>query len=130
MKHIKNLIFGILALSFLSCVQQTQTKKISFQLKLENPSEVTSVGLRGNLEPLSWKSTMPLTYFEKDNVYRTEIELSTANFDLEFKFVVNDSVFELKNQNNRQIQFKYEPESIVYKAIYNVPEPIELSRNE
>ena len=36
-----------------------------------------------------------------------------------FKFVNQDSVFELEHQDNRILTFKYQQETIVYEAIFN-----------
>lgn len=125
---IKHLTCILLAFLFLGCVQQTQPKTITFKLKLEDTEDVKSVGLRGNLAPLSWDQNIPLTYSDMDGTYETKIQMNTANFALQFKFVVNDSIFELKQMDNRQIQFKYQPETIVYNAVYNSPEPTEVYR--
>ncbi|RZN78352.1 MULTISPECIES: hypothetical protein [unclassified Winogradskyella] len=83
---------------------------------------VKTVGVRGSNLPLSWKETLFLDDKNNDGTYKTTLNLNTANYDIEFKFIKNDSIFELEKQNNRNIVFEYKPESIIYKTSFNNPE--------
>jgi hypothetical protein len=58
----------------------------------------------------------------QDGIYEITVKLFTAQNGLEFKFVHNDSLFELENQNNRMLNFQYRPEEISYFGHFNSSE--------
>lgn len=116
MKHLK----FILVISLItSCVQEKHKKTIHFSLDMTQVEDVRNVGVRGT-NPLSWNETLPLTDKDQDGIYETSIEIFSADNGIEFKFVNQNDQFELPNQNNRVISFKYKPEDIIYEAIFNV----------
>jgi adenine specific DNA methylase Mod len=86
---------------------------------MNNETGVSNVGIRGNISPLSWEESTVMTDDTNDGFYTTTVKLKTANSGLEFKFVTNDKVFELVDQDNRQLRFEYAPETISYRAVFD-----------
>ncbi len=122
MRVRKLLTIWSIILTSLSCVQKTQPKTITLIVDMSTIKNVKTVGVRGSNLPLSWKETLFLDDKNNDGTYKTTLNLNTANYDIEFKFIKNDSIFELEKQNNRNIVFEYKPESIIYKTSFNNPE--------
>ena len=118
MKTLKLLYVVILILVTTSCVQQAQPKTIIVKVDMNAIENASEVGLRG-ANPLSWNETTFLNDNNKDGIYEGSFEIYTASYDVEFKFVTNDSVFELQDQNNRSLTFEYKPETITYEAVFN-----------
>ncbi|WP_299124554.1 hypothetical protein [uncultured Winogradskyella sp.] len=121
MKLLKQLSTILLILLTASCVQQTQPKTIIVKLDMTEIKNHSKVGIRGNY-PLSWDETTFLSDEDNNGIYEETFEIYTANSTIEFKFVNNDSEFELQDQNNRSITFDYKPETIIYEAVFNNPE--------
>lgn len=117
------------AMVFNSCVQETHPKTIHFKLDMRNETQIENVGVRGKTAPLSWDKTFLLTDDDHDSIYEGDIQLNSANFDIEFKFVNQDEEFELKHQPNRSIRFEYKPETIIYEAIFNDPEGVQTQKS-
>ena len=117
-------IYLILILTCLTfnCVQETQLKTITFSIDMRNETNVSNVGIRGNISPLSWEESTVMTDDTKDGIYTTTVQFKTANAGLEFKFVANDEAFELVDQDNRQLRFGYVPETIYYRAVFDSAE--------
>lgn len=103
------------------CVQETHTKTIKFKLDMRQVKSSADVGVRGTTKPLSWGKTFYLTDTDNDSIYEGIIELNSANFGIEFKFVNQNDQFELQDQNNRTIKFEYKPETMLYEAVFNNP---------
>lgn len=82
------------------------------------------MGIRGNTSPLSWNETFYMTDANNDGVYEGEIQLKSASYNIEFKFVNQNENFELQDQPNRSIRFEYKPETIMYSTIFNNLEDI------
>ncbi|PIA81978.1 hypothetical protein BFR04_11775 [Gaetbulibacter sp. 4G1] len=122
MKFIKIILTTIVLLLFLNCVQETHSKTITLKLDMRQVENINNVGARGGNAPLSWNKTFQLTDTNKDSIYEGKIELKSASFDIEFKFVNNTDEFELQDQNNRSIRFEYKPETIIYEAVFNNPD--------
>ena len=118
MKLLKQLSCIALCILFMNCVQDTHKKTISVSVDMTNESEHSKVGIRGNF-PLSWEETTYLSDDNNDGVYEGEFEFYTATNSIEFKFVNQDNIFELNGQDNRVLEFEYQPETIVYKATFN-----------
>lgn len=120
---------GILTIltSLASCVQKTQQKNITVMVDMNGIENISQVGIRGTY-PLSWNETTYLSDDNGDGIYENTFEIFTASQSIEFKFVNNNDSFELQNQNNRSLTFKYKPEVIVYKATYNNRNNIKITR--
>lgn len=121
MKSLKYLILFFVCFTLTSCVQETHPKKVSFKVKAENPDSTESIGIRGNLKPLSWNNTLLLEGPDADGFFTSTINFDTANNQLSFKFVRNDSIFELDGLQNRSLHFEYKPEKLEYSAVFNSP---------
>jgi hypothetical protein len=118
MKLLKYSIPLLLVLITTSCVQKTQPKTILVKVDMNAHKRPQNVGIRGN-NPLSWNETTYLQDFDNDGIYEETFNIYTANNFIEFKFVINDSVYELEGQNNRSLSFEYKPENIIYEAEFN-----------
>jgi len=121
MRQIISLL-GITLLLFMnSCVQETHLKTVTVKLDMNGVSTIENVGVKGNFTNPSWKQLIPLTDENNDGIYEATLSQKTTVNQIQFKFV-NQGEYELKNQPNRTLAFEYKPETITYKAIFNVPE--------
>lgn len=125
MKKFKLVLTLFSMLLFLNCVQKAQPKTITVMVDMNAIEKPTKVGIRGN-NPLSWEETTYLSDENGDGIYEDTFEIYTANYDIEFKFINNNSEFELQDQSNRSITFEYKPEIIIYKAVFNNSKNIQL----
>lgn len=103
---------------FASCVQKEYEKTITFKVDMTHVENVKNVGIKGNFTNQRWEETIPLTDENKDGIYVITLSQQTATNAIEFKFVNND-IYELKDQENRRIQFEYKPEKITYAAKFD-----------
>ncbi|MGC6432539.1 MAG: hypothetical protein ACON5F_15955 [Jejuia sp.] len=117
-----------MALLLFNCVQTTHPKTILFKLDMRSETDLSKVGIRGNTSPLSWNETFYLTDNNNDSIYEGEIQLNSASYDIEFKFVNQTENFELQDKPNRSIRFEYKPETIVYSAIFNNSKDIKTQK--
>ena len=115
----KLVTFIFLIIIQFSCVQKEHQKEVTFIVDVSQVENVESVGLRGQFTSPPWQVTIPLSKGEKNGSYRVSLIETTAQNQVEFKFVVNEDEFELKDQPNRIITFSYQPEEIVYEATFN-----------
>ncbi|WP_298516405.1 hypothetical protein [uncultured Kordia sp.] len=117
-------LFSILVLLFLvsitSCVQETYLKTVTVKLDMNGVSTTENVGVKGNFTNPSWKQVIPLTDDDHDGIFEATLSQKTAVNAIQFKFV-NQGQYELKDQPNRTLEFKYKPETITYEAIFDVP---------
>ena len=127
MKLLKPLSTILVALLITSCVQKAKSKTITVKVDMNGIENPTKVGIRGN-SPLSWDQTTYLNDADGDGIYEDTFSVYAANNDVEFKFVNNDTEFELKDQNNRSLSFEYKPETITYEAIFNNANAIKITR--
>ncbi|RMB58510.1 hypothetical protein EAX61_09390 [Dokdonia sinensis] len=128
MKRIKKLSsFAILLLLCASCVQKQHMKIVTFRIDMTAVMPLGNVGLKGQFTSPSWEQEIPLTDDDKDGVYEVTISKETAQNTAEFKFIHNGE-YELENQKNRQIQMKYEPETVIYEAVFNDPNGIQTNK--
>ena len=112
----------LLGLVFSSCVQETHVKKVSFQIDMKNVQDFETVGIRGDIKPLSWQETTFLNDVDQDSIYSTTLEFDTASNQLNFKFVIDGEVFELEGQDNRALPFEYRPEELNYSTAFDQEE--------
>lgn len=95
------LFFSILLFS-LSLSSQTT---IDFSVQLPAELSGQTVGLRGNIPPLSWDSSYVLTAGEQENVFSGAVQLEKPSGLLEYKYVLEDAEgevrWELEGQGNR-----------------------------
>jgi len=121
MKIFKSICVLVVLISSISCVQKTHLKTVTFRLNMNSIENPYNVGLRGNFTEKQWKETVPLTDENKDGIYEGTFSQKTAENQVEFKFVNQDSDYELRGLDNRIIQFEYKPEIIIYEAAFNNP---------
>lgn len=113
---------GILVLTLItmqSCVQKEYEKTITFVVDTKGVENVESIGIRGDFLPKRWNESVPLSDENNDGIYQITFTEKTAVYGIEFKFVKNGYDYELKEQENREIIFKYQPENIIYKTTFN-----------
>lgn len=118
----------VAVLLFASCVQETHTKKVTFSIDMNGVENVKNVGIRGDFLPNQWRETVPMTDENGDGIYEISFSEKTAIYGIEFKFVKNNSEFELEGQGNREIIFEYQPEIIHYSAKFNDNNNIKIER--
>lgn len=102
---MKYLILIITILSLSSCVQEMRPITIHFAVDMAAIDNVSSVGVIGDYEPLSWDKAYSLTDDNKDGVYEGTITIQAAYNYAEFKFMLNDSLIELAGRGNRSVDF-------------------------
>lgn len=118
-KRILSVIVIIGLCLHISCVQEEHLKTVTFKLDASNLEEPTNIGVRGQFTSPQWQVTVPLKDEDGDGIFETTLTQKTAQTWVEFKFVHRDSILELPCQPNRQITFEYQPERIIYSAVFN-----------
>lgn len=108
-----------MVLLYCGCVQQTHPKAITFKVDMNTFEEFDSVGLRGSFTSPPWEVTLPMTDDNKDGVYEITITKKTAQNTIEFKYVIDNTLFELEGSHNRVINFEYRPQQLVYSALFD-----------
>lgn len=103
----------------ISCVQEEHLKTVTFKLDASKLEDPTNIGVRGQFTSPQWQVTVPLTDKDGDGIFETTLRQETAQTWVEFKFVHHDSILELPCKPNRQITFQYQPERIIYSAVFN-----------
>jgi len=121
MKTIKQLQLLTFVLLLTSCVQKKHLKTVTFKVDMTSIEKPINVGVRGNFTDNPWKETAPLTDSDNDGIYEGTFSQETTVNQVEFKFVNQDSDYELRGLDNRIIQFEYKPEIIIYEAAFNNP---------
>ena len=118
----------LLPLLLYSCVQETHLKTVTFQVDMNGEELVQNVGIRGSFTPNSWNETLRLSDEDGDGIFEATFSQKTAINQIQFKFV-NLGEYELKGQENRVLEFVYEPETITYSAIFNNEKDIQILKN-
>lgn len=116
-KIITTLVLSIIILS--SCLQQEFDKKVTFMVDTNGLENIESVGIRGNFLPNQWRETVALSDENNDGIYEITFNEKTASYGINFKFVKNGTEYELKGEDNRELVFEYQPETIIYKTKFN-----------
>ena len=86
---------------------------------MKDAQNFEAVGVRGDIKPLSWQETTPLSDDNNDSIYTTTLEFDTASNQLNFKFVINGQVFELDGSDNRVLPFEYKVEELIYSTSFD-----------
>ena len=118
MKYFKYLIMITICGCLMNCVQDTHKKTITVVVDMTKETHHSKVGIRGNY-PLSWEETTYLSDDNNDGIYEGEFEFYTASNAIQFKFVNHNDQFELNGQDNRVLEFEYQPEIIRYEVVFN-----------
>ena len=102
----------------IACVQKTRKRTINFIVDARHHSSISSVGIRGQYSPLSWRETFPLSDDKKDSVYTGSITFDIPFDYVELKFVANDDEYELQDKPNRIVQLG-DKDTITYRAVFD-----------
>ncbi len=124
MKTLQLTLIIIFTLLSVSCVQQRHQKSITFKVDMRNVENVKNVGIRGNFTDQPWSETVLFSDNDNDGIYETTITRETAFNSIQFKFVNQLEDYELKDADNRILEFEYKPETIIYEAKFNSPKSI------
>ena len=119
-------IWVFLSSIFLSCVQEEHQKEITLMVDTNGIENIYSIGIRGDFLPNKWEETVDLTDENNDGIFEITFTEKTAVNNINFKFVKNDSQFELEGKENRKITFNFKPETIIYKSKFNEETSIEI----
>lgn len=122
MKLIKHISMLLLCMILASCVQETHIKTITFKVDMRAIENIGNVGVRGNFTSNPWNETALLTDDNNDSIYEGTFSQKTAANTIQFKFVNQNTDYELGDSDNRKIDFEYKPETITYEAIFNSPQ--------
>ena len=104
-----------------SCVQDVHLKTVTFKVDMSNIEQPINVGVKGDFTENRWNETVALSDDNNDGIYEVTVSQKTAFNQIEFKFVNNDD-YELKDSDNRILEFEYKPETIIYETTFNNPE--------
>ena len=118
MKHTLALNITLLCLLLSGCVQQTYKRTVRFSVDMSGIPDVTSVGVRGNFQPLNWQKNYSLTDDDGDSVYTGEITFDTPFDFVEVKFVKNENTFELEGKENRRVYFD-QKDKVTYNTVFD-----------
>lgn len=124
MKTLQLTLLIIITLLSVSCVQERHQKSITFKVDMRSVENVNNVGVRGNFTDQPWSETVLFSDDDNDGIYETTISRETAFNSIQFKFVNQLEDYELKDADNRILEFEYKPETIIYEAKFNSPESI------
>ncbi|CAL2090686.1 hypothetical protein [Tenacibaculum sp. 190524A05c] len=125
---MKKLAILIIAIITTSCVQEQHLKTVQVKIDMRGVEDVKSIGVKGNFTNPRWKVEVPLTDEDKDGIYETSLSQKTAVSGIEFKFVKNGEIYELKGKPNRVLRFEYKPENIIYATKFNDIESVVIQR--
>jgi len=122
MRLVKTIFYITIITIISSCVQEKHLKTVTFKVDMRGAKNIKNVGVRGQFTTPAWDKTFYLKDNDKDSIYEGTFSREAAQSGFAFKFVNQDSVYELKNQKNRFVKLEYKPETILYEAIFNNPE--------
>jgi len=118
MKTSKLIAACILSM-MISCVQPSHRRLVVLYLHMNDSVKVSSAGVRGSGEPLSWDRDYIMTELIPNTLYKTSFIVKTGYKFGEIKFTRNGS-FELEGRPNRKVYFS-KSDSTVYHAVFNTP---------
>jgi hypothetical protein len=117
MKKVNFLYFVLFCFLITSCVQESYNQTVTVILDASGIKDIKTVGVRGEVKPLSWDEDFEMKPLIKDSLYTATFTGKTGYLFAEIKFVVNGE-FELKDQDNRRVYFDKSRKTI-YKATFN-----------
>lgn len=90
---------------------------------LGNDSPI-DVGLRGNIQPLSWVKGIPLTDEDKDGIYTATVAFEReGSHEVYFKYVLNQIEWESGDARVVQVEEQAEPSVHTFRYILRPPNP-------
>jgi len=105
---LETLLVGLMTISIsLSiCGKNTPPVTLTFQVDmrevLDKIEDKNTIGIRGNIAPLSWEKTYFIKDENKDGIYEGSIAFESSD-QLAFKFVHGAVIWELATESNRVI---------------------------
>ena len=112
------IIYAIVLLTLVSCVQKTKTQKVTLFLDVSGIKDIKTVGVRGEGKPLSWNEDLRLEEVKKDSLFKISFIGNTGKLCTELKFSVNGEL-ELQDKDNRKLYFNKSGITI-FNAKFNV----------
>lgn len=109
----------LLSFCLSSCVQETHLKTVTFKVDMNEQQDVAKVGLRGPFTNPPWGVTISMQDPDGDGIYETTISQKTGQGGVGFKFVNQDSIFELAGKDNRYLRFEYRPQTLLYEGVFD-----------
>ncbi len=128
MKKTIKTISLVFIIAFASCVQEEHKKSVTISVDMNGVENFESIGIRGDFLPNRWRETVPMTDDNNDGIFDITFTEQTAAYGIEFKFVKNNTEFELQGQDNRELVFEYKPEIIEYIGTFNNNKTIKINR--
>ena len=101
-------------------------KTVTFEVDMAGVENVENVGIRGNFTSNQWTETVLMSDENGDGIYSATISKKTAINQIQFKFVNQNGDYELKDKDNRVLEFAYEPENITYRAVFNNDQDVRI----
>jgi len=95
----------VLALLFVLFNTSLAGQQVLFQVDMNGAEAEAPVGIRGNLAPLSWENTFPLSDPDGDGIYSGQVDFAAVETStlLEYKFVSGEITWELETAGNRML---------------------------
>ncbi len=107
----------IIVLAVTGCVQSTRTRVAILTLDVSGQGPISTAGVRGEGNPLSWREDYPMSVLVQDSLYTVTLTGQTPYDFTEIKFTVNGQ-FELEGKENRRLVFT--GDTTYYLAKFNV----------
>jgi hypothetical protein len=82
------------------------TFQVDLSAELKNIQSIPSIGIRGNITPLSWNKTYPMTDKDKNGVYETTVTFETAEPFLHIKYKFFHDTASWENGVDRVVDIK------------------------
>ncbi|MEL6390588.1 MAG: hypothetical protein AAFQ02_10520 [Bacteroidota bacterium] len=102
-----------------ACVQKRVARTITFEVDTTGITNITSLSVRGDDDPLSWDQNTPLSDQDGDGIYTGQVTFTTPYKYTTIKFVKNENQFELAGQDNRIIPLA-DASARTYRCRYDV----------
>ncbi len=103
-----------------SCVQPTYQRTVQFDVDMRDEQDFGFVAMVGEHEPLSWKESTKLSDPDGDGIYSVTLTFDLPYDFTECKFIIDDERYELKDQDNRRVEFNKEG-TTQYQVKFDVP---------
>ena len=107
------------------CVQAAYDRTVVYRVDVSAVPNVSTVGLRGGDQPLSWRTDTPMVPVpDSAGLYTATVTTRTGRLVTEVKFVVNGT-FEFsdaQNQENRKVPLPRTTtggDTLIYRAVFN-----------
>jgi hypothetical protein len=107
-----------------ACVQPAYDHVVVYRVDVSAIPNVTSVGVRGSSEPLSWGNDFTLSpRADSAGIYEATVTHHSGSRTTEVKFTANGT-FELDGKDNRTVRFtnpNANNDTTIYRVVFNAP---------